>query len=89
MTPTQLAYEINSALMAAMIASGPILAVAAGLGLFLGILLAVIQIQEQTLPQVIKIGTILIIIVLFSAVLATPLYEYTTHIYKDFYKMTR
>jgi type III secretory pathway component EscS len=89
MSPTMLAHEVNSGLAAVLIAAGPVLAVAGGLGLFLGIVLAVIQIQEQTLPQVIKIATILIILVLFSAPLGQPLYLYTLHIFSDFHQMVR
>lgn len=89
MTPNALAFEVNTALMAALLAAGPFLVVAAGLGLFLGIVLAVVQIQEQTLPQVIKIGVMLIIMMLFAAPLSTPLYQHTQKIFANFYKMTR
>jgi type III secretory pathway component EscS len=54
-------------------ASGPILGVAALSGLIIAILQGVTQIQDQTLPQVVKIVAVMLTILLFGTMLFSPL----------------
>jgi type III secretion protein S len=89
MTPDALANEVYQFLFTALIATGPFLVAAAGIGLVIGIILAVIQIQEQSVPQIIKIAALIIMIVLFAAPLSMPFYNQSLRIFSSFHVMVR
>ena len=52
----------------------------------IGLLQAVTQIQEQTLPQTIKIFVIALVLLSSGTMLAAPLYSLSEDIFTNFYK---
>jgi type III secretion protein S len=89
MTPDTLANEIYTSMIAIAVLGGPILALAAGLGLLLGFLQAVTQIQDQTFPQIVKIATVSAVLIFFGLKLSYPLYDHTLRLFSGFPLMVR
>lgn len=89
MNEDQMAAEIGLSVSAIFGLAGPILALAAILGLLIAILQAATQIQEQTISQIIKILAVSITLLIFGRALATPIIEQSTHILNDFPNMVR
>lgn len=56
-----------------LLGSGPILAVAAATGLIVAVIQGVTQIQDQTLPQVVKIAAVMVTMLIFGGMLFAPL----------------
>ena len=69
--------------------SGPLVVLAATLGLSVGIVQAATQIQEQTLPQTVKIFVIGFVILSFGASLASPLFNMSDRIFSTFPQLIR
>jgi type III secretion protein S len=67
----------------------PPLGVAMVICLFVSILQAATQIQDQVLPQTIKLIAVVATLAVFGAVLAAPLIQYTDQILADFPALTR
>ena len=65
---------------------GPPLLVATIVAFLIGLLQAVTQIQEQTLPQTIKIFVIALVLLTSGTMLAGPLYALSDDIFTNFYK---
>lgn len=65
---------------------GPPLLIATIVAFIVGLLQAVTQIQEQTLPQTIKIFVIGIVLMMSGTLLAGPLYALSDDIFTNFYK---
>jgi flagellar biosynthesis protein FliQ len=84
MQPSTISFEIYTALMAGLMIAGPIMAVAAGAGLILGILQAATQIQDQALPQIVKIFIVSFTMILFGGVLSVPLFNQASRILDTF-----
>jgi len=84
MTPDMLSHEIYVTLMAGAQLAGPPLAISAALGLFIGLLQAVTQIQDQSFPQVIKIVVISGVLFGLGARLAGALYTQTVYLLTAF-----
>ena len=64
---------------------GPPLLIATVLVFIIGLLQAVTQLQEQTLPQTVKIVVIGFVLLAFGGSLAGPLYASTNEIFTRFY----
>jgi flagellar biosynthesis protein FliQ len=62
--------------------SGPILGIAAVTGLLVAIIQGVTQIQDQTLPQVVKAGAVMFSILLFGSMLFAPLVSYARYFFE-------
>ena len=73
---------------AALFAAPPLIA-ATLLAFIVGLFQAVTQIQEQTLPQTIKIFVISLVLIVFGGVLAAPLYTAAIQIFNDFHLYSR
>jgi type III secretion protein S len=58
-----------------LIGSGPTLLASAIAGLIVAVLQGVTQINDQTLPQIVKAGATAAVLVLFSGMLFGPLYR--------------
>jgi type III secretion protein S len=84
MTDAQLIEYLNTILSLVLYVSAPILAVAAGVGLTVGLLQAVTQIQDQSLPQTMKLVAILVTIAIFGSALSTALVRETRSIFDSF-----
>ncbi|MGJ5130962.1 type III secretion system export apparatus subunit SctS [Bradyrhizobium oligotrophicum] len=67
----------------------PPLGVAMVVGLFVSILQAATQIQDQVLPQTIKLIAVVATLAVFGAVLAAPLIQYADQILAEFPALTR
>jgi type III secretion protein S len=65
---TQLFYIV-------LIGSGPALLVSALAGLIIAVLQGVTQINDQTLPQVVKAGATAMVLLMFGSTLFGPLYR--------------
>jgi|APTNR8051073442_1049403.scaffolds.fasta_scaffold00937_10 type III secretory pathway component EscS len=72
---------IYSSFAAGMYFIVPILTLAAFLGLFIGIIQASIQLQEQTVPQILKIFVVATAVIFFGASLSYPIIEITERIF--------
>ena len=84
MTADLVTHHLQDALVLVMILSLPVLGVAALVGLVVGLLQAVTQIQDQTLPQSIKLVAVLVTLVLTGAWMAGPLVEQARQVFDAF-----
>jgi type III secretion protein S len=72
-----------------MIFAVPVLGVAAIVGLAMGLLQAVTQIQDQTFPQIAKSVAVTIVLVLGGYWLAVPLVEFSGQLFSNFSRIVR
>jgi type III secretory pathway component EscS len=89
MSPDTLSHELYVSLLAAATLAGPPLFAAAGFGLVMGLLQAVMQIQDQSLAQVLKIVVISAILFLAVSRLADRLFEETLFLFESFPRLVR
>lgn len=64
----------------------PPLLIATIVAFIVGLFQAVTQIQEQTLPQTIKIFVICLVLIFFGGALSAPLYSVSDEIFSTFHK---
>lgn len=69
--------------------AGPPLAAAVGVGLLIGLVQAITQIQDQTLPLTFKIVAVLATMAMMAGVLFPPLLVYAERVFDDFPTLTR
>jgi type III secretion protein S len=81
--------ELYTAFMAGMVLSAPPVLAAVVIGIFLAIIQAATQIQDQSLPQLVKIVVIALVVIFFGVPLSNPLFEFTRSIFTTFPTMTR
>lgn len=79
----------HDALMLIMVVSLPPLVAATLAGLLVSLLGAVTQIQDQTLPQVVKIIVVLLIVIFLGPALSVSLLREAEQILSDFPALTR
>lgn len=84
MENTELVHQLNVILLLVLYLSAPVLGVAAVVGLVVGLLQAVTQIQDQSLPQTLKLLAILLTIGLLGPRLAGSLVHATRDIFDEF-----
>lgn len=84
MENAEVIHQLNSILLLVLYVSAPVLAVAATVGLVVGLLQAVTQVQDQSLPQTIKLVAILLTIVLLGPVLSMSLVNGARNIFNEF-----
>jgi type III secretion protein S len=84
MDNTELVHHLNSILLLVLYLSAPVLGVAATVGLAVGLLQAVTQIQDQSLPQTLKLVAILVTIGVIGPWLASSLVHETRNIFDQF-----
>lgn len=84
MTVAELAQVTYESFLAALILTGPFLVVAMVIGVFLALIQAVTQIQDQTFPQVIKILVVSFMALALGASLSNPLYQFTLRVFVNF-----
>lgn len=80
---------MNQALMTVLLLSAPALAVAIIVGLGVGLLQALTQIQDQTLPQAVKLVAVLLTIVFVGPLLASQVIELGNQVLDNFPLWTR
>jgi type III secretion HrpO family protein len=79
----QLAYQ---ALLMILILSGPPILISMAVGLFVAILQAATQIQEQTLSFTVKLIAVIFTLLLMGGWLGAQIMQYTNTIFQNFYK---
>lgn len=79
----QLAYQ---ALLMILILSGPPILISMAVGLFVAILQAATQIQEQTLSFTVKLIAVIFTLLLLGGWLGGQIVQFTNTIFKNFYK---
>jgi type III secretion protein S len=89
MTETDLLPHVQATLILILALSAPVLAVAAGVGLLVGLVQAVTQIQDQSLPQILKLVAVLLTIVLLGSVLTGPLVQAAQQAFDDIPSVSR
>ncbi|KFE57080.1 EscS/YscS/HrcS family type III secretion system export apparatus protein [Pseudomonas syringae] len=80
---------MNQALMTVLLLSAPALIAAILVGLGVGLLQALTQIQDQTLPQVVKLVAVLLVIVFVGPLLASQVAELGSQVLDNFPLWTR
>ena len=84
-----IAAKVNAALLTVLVVSGPVLAAAVALGLVVGILQAVTQIQDQTLPLAVKLIAILLVLIVFGPIMAGRIVNQASLVLSEFPTLTR
>ena len=79
----QLSYR---ALLMILILSGPPILISMAVGLFVAILQAATQIQEQTLSFTVKLIAVIFTLLLMGGWLGAQIVQYTNTIFQNFYK---
>ena len=82
MTQTMVLDIMRNTFMTIMIASGPILIIALGVGLIISILQATTQIQEQTLSFVPKLIAVMVSLIIFGSFIMNTLITFTQHLFE-------
>lgn len=75
--------------MLTLITSAPILLVAVVLGVLVGLIQALTQIQDQTLPQAVKLIATLLIVMVLGPLFAQGIADQTSSILDEFPLVTR
>lgn len=89
MNTTGLLQELYTAFQAGMLIAAPPMIAAAVVGVLLAIIQAATQIQDQSLPQLVKIIVILVVLIAFGVPLSGPLFEHARMLFASFHVMTR
>lgn len=84
-----LLHEMYTSFMAGMLIAAPPMIAAAVVGVLLAIVQAAVQIQDQVLPQLVKIIVILTVLIVFGVPLSQPLFDHTRTLFASFHVMTR
>ncbi|HRJ69009.1 MAG TPA: flagellar biosynthetic protein FliQ [Beijerinckiaceae bacterium] len=84
MSSTHLAYEVYSSIWAAFVVTAPFLIAAIVIGFVLGLIQAVTQIQDQTLPQLVKILVLSLMLVVTGGWLSSPLVDHSRRLFTNF-----
>jgi type III secretion protein S len=89
MTQDAFLAQMNSALMTVLIVSAPALIAAIVVGVGVGLLQALTQIQDPTLPQAVKLVVVLLVIILAGPLLAFQISTLAQHLLEQFPSLTR
>jgi type III secretion protein S len=81
--------QMNAALMTVLIVSSPALLAAIIVGVGVGLLQALTQIQDPTLPQAVKLVVVLLVIILVGPLLAFQISTQAQQLLEQFPAMTR
>jgi type III secretion protein S len=81
--------QMNAALMTVLIASSPALAAAIFVGVGVGLLQALTQIQDPTLPQAVKLVVVLFVTILLGPLLAVQVATLAQRLLEQFPLLTR
>jgi type III secretion protein S len=84
-----LLVKVNSALMTVLIASSPVLLTAVVIGVAVGLIQALTQIHDQTLPQAVKLIATLLIVMMLGPVFARGIANQASSALDEFPLLTR
>lgn len=80
---------LKDALMTVLLLSAPALGVAILIGFGVGLLQALTQIQDQTLPQAVKLVAVLLVLIFVGPLLAGQVVNLASHVLDNFAVWTR
>jgi type III secretion protein S len=89
MTQDSFLAQMNAALMTVLIVSSPALIAAIAVGVGVGLLQALTQIQDPTLPQAVKLVVVLLVTVLVGPLLAFQIASLAQGLLEQFPALTR
>lgn len=89
MTQDTFLAQMNAALMTVLIVSSPALIAAIIVGVGVGLLQALTQIQDPTLPQAVKLVVVLLVIILVGPLLAFQIATLAQRLLEQFPSLTR
>jgi type III secretion protein S len=81
--------QLYSLFMAGLILAAPPIFAAMVVGILLAIIQAATQIQDQSLPQLVKVIVISGVLIVLGVPLSIPLFEGTRALFASFHTMTR
>jgi type III secretion protein S len=81
--------EMNRALLTVLIVSAPALGVAIIIGVSVGLLQALTQIQDQTLPQAVKLVAVMLVLIFVGPLLAAQVGGLASQSLDSFASLTR
>lgn len=81
--------QLYTNFMAALVLSGPPLVAAMIIGVLLAVIQAATQIQDQSLPQLVKVIVIAAVVIFFGVPMSVPLFENARSTFASFHNMTR
>ncbi len=81
--------QMQSALLTVLLVSAPALMIAIIVSLSVGLLQALTQIQDQTLPQTVKVVAVMLVLIVFGPALALNITNLAGGILDAFPAMTR
>lgn len=89
MGQTAFLAQMQNALLTVLLASAPALAVAIIIGIGVGLIQALTQIQDQTLPQAVKLVAVMLTLIVLGPTLALQVANLASHVLDSFPAMTR
>ncbi|MGI2033545.1 EscS/YscS/HrcS family type III secretion system export apparatus protein [Rhizobium panacihumi] len=81
--------EMNRALVTVLIVSAPALGVAIVIGVAVGLIQALTQIQDQTLPQAVKLVAVMLVLIFVGPLLAAQVGALASQSLDSFASLTR
>lgn len=81
--------EMNRALVTVLIVSAPALGVAIVIGVTVGLIQALTQIQDQTLPQAVKLVAVMLMLIFVGPLLAVQVGTLASQSLDNFASLTR
>jgi type III secretion protein S len=89
MSPEPFLIKVNAALVTVLLVSSPVLAAAVLVGLLVGLGQALTQIQDQTLPQAVKLVAVLLVILVLGPMFARQIADQASMALDEFPVVTR
>lgn len=89
MGQTAFLAQMQNALLTVLLASAPALAIAIVIGIGVGLIQALTQIQDQTLPQAVKLVAVMLTLIVLGPTLAVQVTNLASHVLDSFPAMTR
>lgn len=77
-----LIYYVKQALFLTLVIAGPVVIVTAVMGLVLGFMQAVFQLQDQAMPFALKLVVVVLVLIALGPWMASTLIEYTDQIFR-------
>jgi type III secretion protein S len=81
--------QMNQALLTVLLVSAPALGIAIVIGVGVGLLQALTQIQDQTLPQAVKLVAVMLVLLLIGPLLAAQVGALASQSLDSFPSLTR
>ncbi|WP_163266878.1 EscS/YscS/HrcS family type III secretion system export apparatus protein [Chelativorans alearense] len=81
--------KVQTSLLVVLFASAPVIITALAIGLLVGLAQALTQIQDQSLPQTVKLVAVLLVLLLFGPVMAVQVAEQASSALDQFPSVTR